>query len=65
MPRKSPLGDLGVNFNINNNLSLNNITMIIPPFLNKNSLIGLVSPAGKVDISEIERAQEFLTPQGF
>ena len=39
--------------------------MIIPPFLNKNSLIGLVSPAGKVDISEIERAQEFLTSQGF
>ena len=39
--------------------------MIIPPFLKQNSLIGLVSPAGKVEVSEIERAQEYLTSKGF
>ena len=39
--------------------------MIVPPFLNDKSIIGIISPAGKVDVSEIERAQEYLTSQGF
>jgi muramoyltetrapeptide carboxypeptidase len=39
--------------------------MIVPPFLKKGSLIGLVSPAGKVAESEIKRAEDFLDAHGY
>lgn len=39
--------------------------MIVPPFLKKGSLIGLVSPAGKVAEAEIKRAEDFLDAHGF
>ncbi len=39
--------------------------MIIPPFLKKNSLVGLVSPAGKICEAEIRRGEEFLNAHKF
>lgn len=39
--------------------------MIVPPFLKKGALVGLVSPAGKIPEPEIKRAEDFLDAHGF
>ncbi len=39
--------------------------MIVPPFLKKGALVGLVSPAGKIAESEIIKAENFLDSYGF